>query len=57
MDCLESGVSDTGNPDWWPVVPVGIGFAVMWQSGVFDGEDAEAGEGEGEEPLNPPPQS
>lgn len=50
MDCLESEISDTGNPDWWPVAAFGIGFAVMWKSGVFDGRDAEAGEGEGERP-------
>lgn len=45
-DCLESGISDTGSPDWWPVVPVAMGFAVMWRSGVLDGEESEEGEGE-----------
>lgn len=46
MDCLESGVSDTGNPDWWPLAAVGMGLAVMWKSGVLDGEESEEGEGE-----------
>lgn len=50
MDCLGSGVSDTGNPDWWPLVPVGIGLAVMWKFGVFDGEESEGEESEGGSP-------
>lgn len=47
MDCLGSGISDTGNPDWWPLVLVGIGLAVMWKSGVFDGEKPDGEESEG----------
>ena len=45
-DCLGSGISDTGNPDWWPLVPVGVAVTAMWKSGVFDDKESEEGEAE-----------
>ena len=48
-DCLGGGTGNTGTPDWWPLVPVGVLVAAMWKSGVFDGEESED-----EEPLTPP---
>ena len=48
-DCLGGGTRDTGNPDWWPLIPVGVMVAAMWKSGVFDDEESEKGEPEDEE--------
>lgn len=48
-DCVATGISDTGNPDWWMLVPAGIVVAAMWNSGVFDGKESEKGEPEDEE--------
>lgn len=45
-DCLGGG-GDTGTPDWWPLVPVGVLVVGMWKSGVFDGENPEGEESEG----------
>ena len=48
-DCLGGGTGDTGTPDWWPLVPVGVLVAAMWKSGVFDDEESEDGEPEDDE--------
>lgn len=38
-DCLGGGTGDTGTPDWWPLVPVGVLVVSMWKSGVFADEE------------------
>ncbi len=48
-DCLANGISDTGNPDWFPVLVGGVMVAAMWKSGVFDGKESKEGEVEDEE--------
>ena len=48
-DCLATGISDTGNPDWFPLFPAGVAVAMMWKSGAFDGKKSEKGEPEDEE--------
>lgn len=48
-DCVASGISDTGNPDWFPLFLGGVVMAAMWKSGVLEDEESEEGEPEDEE--------